>query len=437
MISKAQFNAALLSFLQRSPTPFHAVAVMREQLLAAGFIELFEADSWQVAARSRYFVTRNQSSLIAFRTGKRDLAEEGVRMVGAHTDSPCLKLKPNAVNETVGYVKFGVEVYGGVLLNPWFDRDLSLAGRVTVADKRGALRSVLIDCQRALAIIPSLAIHLDREANDARSINKQTMLPPVVGLAADQPFDLNALIRSELKQQDARLARAEILDFELSFYGTQAPAMVGVAAEFIASARLDNLLSCYTGLKSIVDSKADTAQLVIASDHEEVGSNSSAGARGNFLKSVLERLTGSDEGYARSMARSLLVSTDNAHGIHPNFADKHDNRHGPVLNRGPVVKVNSNQSYATNSESAALFKHAAARAKVALQSFVTRTDLGCGSTIGPLTAAALGVRTVDVGVPTFAMHSIRELAGADDAHALYRALLAFFALRDLQVTNGG
>ena len=432
--SKPRFNAELLNFLQRSPTPFHAVAVMREFLLAADFIELDEAEAWQIAPRGRYFVTRNNSSLIAFSTAKRALAMDGLRMVGAHTDSPCLKLKPNTAVESVGYVKFGVEVYGGVLLNPWFDRDLSLAGRVTLRDKRGVLLSRLIDCRRPLAIIPSLAIHLDREANDGRAINKQTMLPPVLGLAGDKPFDLPALIKQELKKQDPSLARAEILDFELSFYGTQAPAMVGVNEEFIASARLDNLLSCYTGLKALLDSKADTAQLLITSDHEEVGSNSAAGARGNFLKSVLERLAGNDEDYGRMMARSLLVSTDNAHGIHPNFADKHDQRHGPLLNRGPVVKVNSNQSYATNSESAALFKHAATLAKVAVQAFVTRTDLGCGSTIGPLTAAGLGVRTVDVGVPTFAMHSIRELAGADDAHGLYRTLLALFALADLKIS---
>ena len=436
-MSQPHFNAELLDFLQRSPTPFHAVAVMRERLLAAGFVELDEAETWQVRPRGRYFVSRNDSSLIAFRTAKRALATDGLRMIGAHTDSPCLKLKPNAVVETVGYVKFGVEVYGGVLLNPWFDRDLSLAGRVTLRDKRGALRSRLIDCQRPLAIIPSLAIHLDREANEGRAINKQTMLPPVLGLAGDKLFDLSTLIKHELKKQDAAFARADILDFELSFYGTQPPALVGVKEEFIASARLDNLLSCYTGLKTILDSKADTAQLFIASDHEEVGSNSAAGARGNFLKSVLERLTGSDEDYGRMIARSLLVSTDNAHGIHPNFADKHDHRHGPVLNRGPVVKVNSNQSYATNSESAALFKLAAAHAKVAVQAFITRTDMGCGSTIGPLTAASLGVRTVDVGVPTFAMHSIRELAGADDAHGLYRTLLAFFALMNLHIDSRG
>ncbi|MBX9606369.1 MAG: M18 family aminopeptidase [Gammaproteobacteria bacterium] len=430
-----RFNAGLLDFLRRSPTPFHATANLAARLRAAGYAELREGDAWRIAPRGRYFVTRNGSSLIAFRLGSAPLVEGGLRLVGAHTDSPCLRLKPNAIVEQAGYVKCGVEVYGGVLLNPWFDRDLSLAGRVTLRDKRGALVSALIDFERAVAIIPSLAIHLDREANEHRSINKQTMLPPVLALAGGEPFDLPRFVAQALKRQHPALARAELLDFELSFYDTQGPALVGVEEEFIASARLDNLLSCHTGLDALLGNDADTAQLFIASDHEEVGSTTSAGARGNFLKSVLERLTGGDEAFARVMARSLLVSTDNAHGIHPNFADKHDGRHGPVLNRGPVVKVNSNQSYATNSESAALFKHAAHAAKVELQSFVTRTDMGCGGTIGPMTAAGLGVRTVDVGVPTFAMHSIRELAGSDDAHALQRVLRAFYALPDLGIAS--
>ena len=335
--------------------------------------------------------------------------------------------------EGSGYVKLGVEVYGGVLLHPWFDRDLSLAGRVTVRLRDSRLHNVLIDCTSPIAIIPSLAIHLDREANEGHAINKQTMLPPVLALTGGGEFDLHALLKAELKHQNKRLAQAEILDFELSFYDTQPAGLVGVKQEFIAGARLDNLLSCYTGLRTLLDSGATAPQLLVANDHEEVGSGSSAGARGNFLRSVLERIAGSDEDYARMLARSLMVSTDNAHGIHPNFADKHDHHHGPVLNHGPVVKVNANQSYATNSESAGLFKHAAAAAKVKLQSFVTRTDMGCGSTIGPLTATALGVRTVDVGVPTFAMHSIRELAGSDDGHALYRVLTAVFGLADLHV----
>lgn len=430
-----EFNQGLLAFLDAAPTPFHAVAQARAMLVAAGFTELDETAAWRLPARSRHFVVRNDSSLIAFRLGARDVVETGLRMVGAHTDSPCLRLKPNAVVEGAGYIRCGVEVYGGALLNPWFDRDLSLAGRVTIADGRGRLHNRLIDLRAPVAVIPSLAIHLDREANDKRSINKQTMLPPVLGLSGSRPFDLTGLLGSALRAQEPALARAEILAFELSFYDTQRAALVGVDDGFIAAARLDNLLSCYTGLRALIDTRARGAQLVVLNDHEEVGSGSVAGARGNFLRSVVDRLAGDDETCARTMARSLLVSTDNAHGVHPNFAERHDARHGPLLNAGPVLKVNANQSYASTSESAAVIQAAARAARVPLQRFVTRTDLACGSTIGPLTATVLGVRTVDVGVPTFAMHSIRELAGSSDAWALYRLLGAFFALPAVTATR--
>jgi aspartyl aminopeptidase len=431
-MSKSTFNRELLSFLDASPTPFHAVRTMRERLLAAGFEALDEAAAWQPRARGRYFVTRNDSSLIAFRLGRRPLAEEGLRMVGAHTDSPCLKLKPNAGVARYGYCQLGVEVYGGVLLNPWFDRDLSLAGRVTLRGRGGSLRSRLIDFARPVAIIPSLAIHLDREANTERTINKQTMLPPILALGGE-PLDVEALVRRAMKETGTPGRGETLLDFELFLYDTQRAAVVGLEQEFIAAARLDNLLSCHTGLAALLDAKNEHAQLLVCNDHEEVGSGSHAGARGNFLASVLERLAGGEEAYARLIARSMMVSTDNAHGIHPNFADKHDGQHGPLINAGPVLKINANQSYATNSESAAILRHAAAQAKVSLQAFVTRTDMGCGSTIGPLTATALGVRTVDVGVPTFAMHSIRELAGVGDAWSLKRTLDAFFAMPDLRV----
>ncbi|MEX2479430.1 MAG: M18 family aminopeptidase [Gammaproteobacteria bacterium] len=432
-MSLAAFNSRLLAFLDASPSPFHAVAAMRERLLEAGFVALDEAEAWQLAPRGCYVVTRNDSSLIAFRLGTRPVVEDGLRMVGAHTDSPCLKLKPNAVIESLGYVRFGVEVYGGVLLNPWFDRDLSMAGRVTTVGRGGRLSSTLIDFERPVAVIPSLAIHLDREANDKRSINRQTMLPPVLGLAGGGGFDLAVLIKAHLKAMGSPLAREKLLDFELSLYDTQRAAVVGIDEDFIAGARLDNLLSCHVGLEALLDAGAGHAQLLVANDHEEVGSGSASGARGNFLRSVLARIAGSDEDQARMLARSLLISTDNAHAVHPNFADRHDDEHGPLINGGPVIKINANQSYATNSESAALLRHAAVQAEVDLQAFVTRSDLGCGSTIGPLTATALGVRTVDVGVPTFAMHSIRELAGSRDAEALHRVLGAFYGLASLAV----
>ncbi|MSR14281.1 MAG: M18 family aminopeptidase [Gammaproteobacteria bacterium] len=427
------FNFGLLAFLDASPTPFHATATLLANFKQAGFTVLEESAEWKLRVGGRYCVTRNGSSLLAFTLGKQPLASSGIRMVGAHTDSPCLKLKPNPELHTHGYQQLGVEVYGGVLLNPWFDRDLALAGRVTCELKNGKLVNRLVDFRRALATIPSLAIHLDREANDKRTINKQTYLPPVIGRLTDDEFSLNREITAHVRSVEPKLAIAAVRAFELCFYDLQGAAQIGWCGEFIASARLDNLLSCYTGMRALIDSPHDTAQLLICNDHEEVGSGSTSGARGNFLESVLQRLTDHHETLARAMAQSMLVSTDNAHGIHPNFADKHDAKHGPLLNLGPALKTNANQSYATNSESAAVIQHAAARANVTLQAFVARADMGCGSTIGPLAATRLGVRTVDVGVPTFAMHSIRELAGSADAYALYRVVREFFALESVAV----
>ena len=435
-MTKKKFNHDLLDFLDRSPTPFHAVAEMKKKLLDASFVQLNEQESWDLKKKGSYFVIRNDSSIVAFRLGSKSVIETGFRMVGAHTDSPCFKVKPNPEIESKGYNQLGVEVYGGVLLNPWFDRDLSLAGRVTLRNKKGKLENRLIDFKMPIATIPSLAIHLDREANDKRTVNKQTYLPPVVSLITDQQFDLKIEIKNLLGKSEKGLSGSEILDFELSFYGTQQAAMIGLNEEFIASARLDNLLSCYTGMQAIIDNKkTTTSQLLVCNDHEEVGSGSAAGARGNFLSSILKRIAINEEDYARMMARSMLISTDNAHGVHPNFSDKHDSNHGSVMNSGPVIKINSNQAYATNSETAGIFRFVAVQAGVPTQSFVSKSDMKCGSTIGPLTATALGVRAIDVGVPTFAMHSIRELAGSDDAHYLYQILQSFYAVADLQVSS--
>ena len=429
------FNTGLLAFLNASPTPFHATANLAHALAAAGYAQLDERARWRLEAGGHYFVTRNDSSVIAFALGAEPLVATGFRMVGAHTDSPCLKLKPNPEIRAHGYQQLGVEVYGGVLLNPWFDRDLSLAGRVTLELANGSLVNRLVDLTRAVACIPSLAIHLDREANEKRAINKQTYLPSLIGRVLDREFKLESALKEHFSLHAPTLSVAHIHAFELALYDRQQAAYVGWHDEFIASARLDNLLSCYTGVQALIDTAGSKSRLLVCNDHEEVGSGSTSGARGNFLESVLGRIAGDTETLARTMANSVLVSTDNAHGVHPNFADKHDAQHGPLLNAGPALKVNANQSYATNSESAALFKAAAARAKVTLQSFIARADMGCGSTIGPLAATRLGVRTVDVGVPTLAMHSIRELAGTADAFALYSALAAFFELPSLDVAK--
>lgn len=426
-------NQGLCRFLQAAPTPFHAVAAMVARLQEAGYQPLDESAGWAPVPGGRYYVVRNQSSLIAFRLADSSSIGGGWRIVGAHTDSPCLKVKPQPELQRHGYLQLGVEVYGGALLNPWFDRDLSLAGRVHYVDSADHLRSALVDFRRAVAVIPSLAIHLDREVNQKRSINAQNDLPPLLmQTTGDAKPDFRVLLAAQLRTEQPQLDVKQVLDFEICLYDMQPPSVVGLQEDFIASARLDNLLSCYVGLESLIAATGPANCLLVCTDHEEVGSATAAGASGPLLASVLKRLNeklqdGSDDAFVRQLSQSLLVSVDNAHGIHPNFADKHDGRHGPLLNAGPVLKFNANQRYATNSESSARFRQLCQQAGVPLQSFVVRSDMGCGSTIGPLVATELGITTVDIGVPTFAMHSIRELAGSRDTVWLHTALTHFFS----------
>ncbi len=426
-MGQPEFNEQLLAFLEAATTPFHAVAAMVERLLNAGFTQLAEDEDWSPVSGGRYFVVRNGSSIIAFVVGKNLPPSAGLRMVGAHTDSPCLMVKPSPEKVRHGYYQLAVEVYGGALLNPWFDRDLSLAGRVSYENSAGRLRSDLIDFKAPLACIPSLAIHLDRDVNSQRSINSQTdILPLMCRVAEGEKPDFRALLAARLQEEYADCDIRRVLDFELGFYDTQRPSLVGLQQEFIASARLDNLLSCFVGLQALLAADGSATTLLVCNDHEEVGSLSAVGAQGPFLLSVLRRLAGNESALAALVDRSMMISADNAHGIHPNFADRHDDNHGPLLNGGPVIKLNANQRYATNSETSGLFRLLAEQESVPVQSFVARTDMGCGSTIGPITAGATGIRTLDVGVPTFAMHSIRELAGAADAFYLYRVLGRFY-----------
>ncbi|MDO9521594.1 MAG: M18 family aminopeptidase [Pseudohongiella sp.] len=437
-VDKHAFNRGLLKFLQQSPTPFHAVQTMTASLEEAGFELLDESASWQLKSGRSYVVQRNGSSIIAFRLGQGDPALSGFSMTGAHTDSPCLKLKPNAVMQSAFAVQFAVEIYGGALLAPWFDRDLSLAGRVEYQLEDGSMQSALLNWQKPIATVPSLAIHLDREANQNRSINAQKDMPPLLAMPMLDAgrFEFDQFIAQALQQQHGISQMHKVLGHELYFYDTQPPAMVGLNEDFIASARLDNLLSCYISLEAMLsahEARADQFSLLVCNDHEEVGSSSACGAQGPFLRSVLSRISAQlsagepAESMERLIRRSLFLSIDNAHGLHPNFPEKHDANHGPLLNRGPVIKVNANQRYATNSRTMALFQALCDNSGVPCQSFVVRSDMGCGSTIGPITASGLGVETIDIGVPTFGMHSIRELAGSDDGWYLARVLRLFFS----------
>lgn len=414
-----QFNSDLMVFLDASPTPFHAVRCMSELLAKSGFTELNESDNWTLQTGDKHFLSRNGSSIIAFTVGSTPLTTAGLRMTGAHTDSPCLMVKPQPEIAVKGYLQLGVEVYGGALLNPWFDRDLSIAGRLVYRNKRQQLKQTLVDFKRPVAIIPSLAIHLDRKANSDRTVNAQTDLPPLL-MMTDKAESFRELLADEFL-----LDGEEVLDYEMCLYDTQGAAMLGINNELLASARLDNLLSCFATTQALIQADATNTCLMVCNDHEEVGSVSAVGADGPFLEAVVARLTESDERNA-VIDKSLMISCDNAHAVHPNYPSTHDSLHSPRLNGGPVIKVNVKQRYATTSLTASLFRQLCADVDVPVQSFVSRSDTACGSTIGPITAARLGVATLDVGIPQLAMHSCREVTGSLDAARLTDVLAAFF-----------
>jgi aspartyl aminopeptidase len=430
--------ADLLAFLDRSPSPYHAVAEAVRRLEAAGFARLREEDAWRLEPGARCAVVRGDGSLIAFQIGSESPAEGGFRIVGAHTDSPNLRLKPRPDRAAQGYRQLAVEPYGSPLLHTWLDRDLSLAGRVTFRargdDDRPALRTALVDFQRPLLRIPNLAIHLQRELKkDGFELNAQQHLPPVIGL--DGAPALAELVASELRAAGtASVEPADLLGFDLMAYDVQPSCVAGARGEFILAPRLDNLASCHAALCALQDAAAAgvgrATRVVALYDHEEVGSRSAVGAAGPFLAEVLERAVagfkdGAPQGLARAVARSLLVSADMAHAVHPNYAEKHEPDHRPVVGGGPVIKVNANQSYASDAETVARFAALCADVGVEPQHFVARSDLGCGSTIGPITAARVGLRTVDVGNPMLSMHSCRELAGVADVAPMIDVLGAF------------
>lgn len=412
----------LCAFIDRSPTPWHAVREVASRLIEAGFGELSEREPWTIAPGDRRFVIRGGSTIVAFVAGEEHPARGGFRIIGAHTDSPNLRVKPNADFSKSGYQQVGVEVYGGVLYSTWLDRDLGVAGRVLVRRRDGALERRLLqvgDVARPIARVPNLAIHLNRGVNtDGLVLNAQKHLAPILGLGKGS--ELTSLVARELD-----VPADAISGFDLCLYDVTRAAIGGAQGELVFAARLDNLASCHAAtraLASVAGAEPAAATRVIALyDHEEVGSRSAVGAAGSMLRDTLARIVDAwggrePQAMARAIAGSLLISADMAHGVHPNYADQHEPRHAPQLNRGLVIKSNSNQSYATDGATAALFEGFCAGAGHAPQRFVVRSDLPCGSTIGPITAAELGIPTVDVGAPMLSMHSCREMAGTLDVH---------------------
>lgn len=422
--------ADLLSFLSESPTPFHATASAAARLTQSGFQTIREGDSWAELHPGRYVLTHGGSSLLAFVIPEAHRID-GFRLVGAHTDSPNLRLKPNAEYKKEGYAQLGVEVYGGALLSTWLDRDLSLAGRVFVRGDGDAVETRLVRFPKALLRIPQLAIHLDRDVNDKGLVlNRQEHLAPVLGLARDGARELADLLAAELKIERERIAGSELM-----LYDVVAPTLAGRDDEMLFSGRLDNLAMCHAAVRALVDAAPHAAgsnlvPVAALFDHEEVGSESAYGAHSAFLPRALERIVlgrrGSREDYHRALAGSLCLSADMAHAVHPNYDSRHEPRHKPVLNGGPVVKINSQQRYATSGPMAAAFRKLCAQAEIPVQHYAHRTDMPCGSTIGPIASTLLGIRTVDVGNPMLSMHSVRELGGAKDPAMMTRVMTLFY-----------
>ena len=464
----------LVSFLNASPTPFHAVHAVKERLEKAGFERLEEKEPWssRCVPGGKYYLTRNASTIAAFAIGRQWRPGNPIAMIGAHTDSPTLRVKPISKRESNGFIQVGVETYGGGLWHTWFDRDLSMAGRVMVKEGNGNITQKLIKIERPILRIPTLAIHLDRQ--DPFNFNKETQLFPIAGLVAAalngqrNADDISAETRKgdvdsspfsplkaptqrhhpcivELIGKEARVQPSEIVDFEMILYDTQASCFGGVNEELLMSQRLDNQEMSFCATVGLINSISHPSslnnevslRLISLFDHEEIGSTSAQGADGNFLPTVVRRLTAlpmeknkevdvDADAYEQTLSRSFLISADMAHSINPNYSGNYESEHKPEMNKGTVIKINANARYATNSPGIVLIEEAARKAEVPLQLFVVRNDSSCGSTIGPMLSAKLGVRTLDLGNPQMSMHSIRETGGVYDVGYAIKLFESFF-----------
>ncbi|CAI7606992.1 unnamed protein product [Penicillium discolor] len=463
-----------LSFVNSAPTPFHAVHEAKQLLAKAGFQEIKERDSWASTCQpgGKYYLTRNTTTLVAFAIGKQWQPGNSISMIGAHTDSPVLRVKPVSKKSGEGFVQVGVETYGGGIWHTWFDRDLGVAGRVMTRESDGSIVQKLVKIDRPILRIPTLAIHLDRQENF--SFNKETQLFPIAGLIAaelnrnggadtpdtDKGGELFSPLKSvterhhshfvDLIAAEAGVNPSDILDFEMILFDTHKSCLGGMLEEFIFSPRLDNLNSTFCATVGLIDSVADESaldneeaiRLIALFDHEEIGSRTAQGADSNILPSIIRRLsvlpssssksTDLSTAYEQTLSTSFLVSADMAHSVNPNYAGKYEPDHKPEINKGPVIKINANARYATNSPGIVLLEEIARKTTketgehVPLQLFVVRNDSSCGSTIGPMLSAALGARTLDLGNPQLSMHSIRETGGTYDvAHAI-RLFTGFF-----------
>ena len=423
----------LVDFLYDSPSACHGVKATQKILDKNGFVEIKETDKWDLQAKGKYYVIKNDSALIAFEVGTGDIEETGFRLIGAHTDVPGFRIKPNPQMISEGkYVKLNTEVYGGPILHTWYDRPLSIAGKVSLKGSSPLKPETrLVNINKPLLIIPSLAIHMNREVNEGYKINRQVDTLPLLGLINDKLEKEDYLMN--IISEELQVNKEDILNFELGLYEYERGSLIGMNEELISSGRFDDLWMVFAGIKALVDSRENAAtKVMICIDNEEIGSLTAEGANSTLLNNILERIAlglGKDrEGYYRTLANSIMISADLAHAVHPNLGDKHDPTNRPVLEGGPVLKIAASGSYSTDSFNGAVFAGVCEAAGVPFQKFVNRSDVRGGTTIGPVTAANLTIPVIDMGAPVLGMHSIRELASVKDNYYTVKAFTEFFSL---------
>ncbi len=428
---------SLIDYLDKSVTAYHAVLTAEEKLIQGGFSRLDEKADWDLRSGQKYYAIRGESGLVAWQMGSGE--EAGVRLIGAHTDSPGLHLKPNPQYSSSGYVQLGVEVYGGPLLASWTDRDLSLAGRVII-ESEGRLSVLPYRSDKVLLRVPQLAIHLNREVNEkGLQLNKQKHLPPILGLETVGGEKVSENLIRDLLATDLNIPSKSIKNWQLECYDTQPAALSGINEDFIVSGRIDNLTMCHAALQAILDQEGSVGQtaMIALFDNEEIGSSTSNGAASSFMRDIIQRvIDNGDERHLlqRGLANSFCISADGAHAIHPNYAEFHDPQHAVKMNQGPVIKVNANHRYATSAFTSTVFQQLCETVDIPFQKYIHKTDLPCGSTIGPITATGLGIPVVDVGNAMLSMHSIRETAGTSDHEMMIKVLTHF--LQADSITQG-
>lgn len=419
----------LMDFINKSPSVFHVIENIKNELNENNYKELFKNEKWNLKTNGKYYITNNESSIIAFQLG--NLKNNFFRIIGSHSDAPTFRIKPDpSIISKEHFVKLNTEVYGGPILNTWFDNPLSLAGRIVLKSNdpfKPEVQNINID--KNLLIIPNLAIHMNREINNGHKYDKQKELLPIIGIVNEKLEENDYLLN--IIEKELNIKKENIIDFDLFLYDRRKGEYIGENNEFYSIGKIDNLGMAYSSLQALIDSKnSKFTKLIFVSDNEEVGSQTKQGAGSPFLRDTLERINysinGDLENFYISIANSFMVSADQAHSFHPNYPEKNDITNFPLINKGPVIKLSARMNYTSDAYTSSIFKSICDKAEVPCQYFVNHSNILGGSTIGPITVSNLDISSVDIGNPILSMHSMRELGGVKDQEYIYKTFLELF-----------